>query len=121
MFHAEIELVRIVATVTGADGAAVAGLNKEDFSVAEDSIAQEIAVFARDEDTPLSIVMAIDVSGSMAGEFGTRAQRTAAVSGRAAPGYYPSRSSSRNTVHTLRVTTRDLGYLVRSRKLYVSP
>jgi Ca-activated chloride channel family protein len=42
----------------------VPGLTQQDFSLSEDGCAQKISYFERDTDVPLSIVLAIDTSGS---------------------------------------------------------
>lgn len=68
-YRAETDLVRIVATVSDADGRPVTNLGKEHFAVAEDGAPQEIALFTRDVETPLSVMLVIDVSGSMADEL----------------------------------------------------
>jgi Ca-activated chloride channel family protein len=43
----------------------VGGLKKEDFAVSEDGRPQEIAVFERQSELPLNLVLAIDTSGSV--------------------------------------------------------
>jgi Ca-activated chloride channel family protein len=60
-----VHLVNVFANVTDTNGAPVGGLEKEDFTVAEDGHPQKIAVFERDTEMPLSIVLAIDTSGSV--------------------------------------------------------
>jgi Ca-activated chloride channel family protein len=64
-FKANVKLVSVFATVTDSHGAPVTDLNKDDFAIAEDGIPQKIAVFDQQSDTPLSIVLAIDTSGSV--------------------------------------------------------
>jgi Ca-activated chloride channel family protein len=51
--------------VTDATGAIVGGLTKADFAVTEDGRPQEIAVFERQSELPLDLVLAIDTSGSV--------------------------------------------------------
>jgi hypothetical protein len=51
-FRTQTELVRITATVSDATGKAITDLHKEDFTVSEDNVAQEIALFSLDIDTP---------------------------------------------------------------------
>src|SRR2546423_12862922 len=58
----EVKLVNVFTTVTDANGAPVAGLKKEDFQILEDGVPQTTAIFARQSDLPLSIVLAIDSS-----------------------------------------------------------
>jgi len=61
----DVKLVNVFANVTDANGAPVGGLTKDDFSIAEDGHPQKIAVFERESAIPLSIVLAIDTSGSV--------------------------------------------------------
>jgi Ca-activated chloride channel family protein len=65
VFRSQTELVTVTATVTDRQGRPVTHLRKEDFTVAEDNVPQEIAFFAHDMDTPISVVVLVDVSGSM--------------------------------------------------------
>jgi Ca-activated chloride channel family protein len=64
-FRAGADLVRVTVTVTDRGGGSIAGLRKEDFAIEEDGRAQDIALFQRDEDTPFSVAIALDTSGSM--------------------------------------------------------
>jgi VWFA-related protein len=66
-FRTGIELINVTATVTDASGRYVSGLRKEDFLVYEDDAAQTITHFSA-ERVPVSLGIAIDTSGSMAGE-----------------------------------------------------
>jgi Ca-activated chloride channel homolog len=61
----DVKLVNVFANVTDANGAPVGGLTKDDFTIAEDGHPQKIAVFERQSAVPLSIVLAIDTSGSV--------------------------------------------------------
>jgi Ca-activated chloride channel family protein len=61
-FRSEVRLVNVFATVTDRRGAPVGGLTKDDFKVFEDGKEQKIAVFDRESEMPLSIVMALDTS-----------------------------------------------------------
>lgn len=58
-------LVNLFVNVSDASDAYIGTLNKEDFQVFEDKKPQTIAVFEKQSETPLSVVMAIDTSGSM--------------------------------------------------------
>jgi Ca-activated chloride channel family protein len=58
----EVKLVNVFTTVTDANGAPIAGLKKEDFKIFEDGVPQTTAVFARQSNLPLSIVLAVDSS-----------------------------------------------------------
>ena len=60
-----VRLVNVFVTVTDVNGAPVPGLDQTDFAVTEDGHPQKIAFFERDTGMPLSIVMAIDTSGSV--------------------------------------------------------
>jgi Ca-activated chloride channel family protein len=61
----DVRLVNVFVNVTDANGSPVGGLTKDDFTIAEDGHPQKIAVFERQSETPLSIVLAIDTSGSV--------------------------------------------------------
>jgi len=58
----EVKLVNVFVTVTDASGAPVGNLTKDNFQVFEDNRPQTIAVFDRESELPLSIVLAIDAS-----------------------------------------------------------
>lgn len=62
-----VDLVNILATVRGKNGALLGTLQQSDFKVFEDGKEQEIKYFARESNLPLTIGMLIDVSGSMDG------------------------------------------------------
>ena len=57
-----VKLVNVFSTVTNAGGAPVSSLKQEDFQIFEDGKPQKIAVFQRESELPLSIVIAIDCS-----------------------------------------------------------
>src|SRR5262245_20772128 len=61
----DVKLVNVFVNVTEANASPVGGLTKEDFTLAEDGHPQMIAVFERQSEMPLSIVLAIDTSGSV--------------------------------------------------------
>jgi Ca-activated chloride channel family protein len=61
----DVRLVNVFVNVTDAGGSPVGGLTKDDFTLAEDDRPQKIAVFERQSEMPLSIVLAIDTSGSV--------------------------------------------------------
>ena len=65
-FKANVNLVHIIATVRNKAGDLVGALGKEDFSIADNGVPQEIAVFNRQTDQPISVAVLIDVSGSTA-------------------------------------------------------
>lgn len=62
----DVRLVNVFVNVTDANGSPVGGLTRDDFTIAEDGHPQKIAVFERESEMPLSIVLAIDTSGSVA-------------------------------------------------------
>jgi Ca-activated chloride channel family protein len=61
-FRVDVKLVNVFVTVTDAHGAPVAGLQKGDFKIYEDGHPEQIAVFDRESELPLSIVLAVDTS-----------------------------------------------------------
>lgn len=63
--HVDVKLVNVFVNVTDANGSPVGGLTRDDFTLAEDGHPQKIAVFDRQSEMPLSIVLAIDTSGSV--------------------------------------------------------
>ena len=58
----DVKLVNVYVTVTDAQGAPVAGLKKDNFTVLEDGLQQSISVFDKESALPLSIALAIDTS-----------------------------------------------------------
>jgi Ca-activated chloride channel family protein len=61
-FKVDVKLVNVFATVLDSHGAPVGGLKKEDFRILEDGFPQQISVFERESQLPLSIVLAVDTS-----------------------------------------------------------
>jgi len=66
VIRVNVNLVRIVATVRNRAGQLVGALKKEDFEVSDNGVRQEVALFERQTDQPLSVALLIDVSGSTA-------------------------------------------------------
>jgi Ca-activated chloride channel family protein len=66
-----VRLVRLLITVRDAAGGIVTGLDRSDFTVLDDGIRQDIAVFERQTEQPLSIAMLVDTSGSTGIELKT--------------------------------------------------
>jgi Ca-activated chloride channel family protein len=62
----DVNLVHIVATVKDPSGQLVGSLAKEDFTIFDNNIRQEISVFDRRTAQPLSVALLIDISGSTA-------------------------------------------------------
>jgi len=56
--------VHIVATVKNRAGQLVGSLRKEDFDIYDNGVRQEVAIFERQTNQPLSVAMLVDVSGS---------------------------------------------------------
>src|SRR5499433_3900019 len=71
------ELVSVRVTVTDRTGRAIEGLTKEDFRIYEDKVEQPVSFFS-DEDTPASVGVVFDTSGSMSGAKITRAREALA-------------------------------------------
>jgi Ca-activated chloride channel homolog len=65
-FRVNVNLVRVVATVKNQAGELVGELKKEDFRVWDNGAPQEITVFERHSDQPLSVALLVDISGSTA-------------------------------------------------------
>jgi Ca-activated chloride channel family protein len=61
-FKVEVKLVNVFVTVTDQNGAPVGGLQKDNFKLLEDDVPQKIAVFGKESELPLSIVLDIDTS-----------------------------------------------------------
>jgi VWFA-related protein len=66
-FRGGVDLINVTATVSDASGRFVSGLRKEDFLVYEDDQPVEVTYFSP-ERVPVSLGIALDTSGSMAGE-----------------------------------------------------
>jgi Ca-activated chloride channel family protein len=62
----DVRLVRILATVRDAGGALLGNLEKSDFAVYDNNALQQISVFERRTEQPLSVAMLVDCSGSTA-------------------------------------------------------
>ena len=62
----DVRLVRIIATVKDATGQLTDDLARPDFTVTDNGAPQEIAVFERQTEMPLSVAILIDTSGSTA-------------------------------------------------------
>ncbi len=69
VFRVDVRLVRILATVKNTAGELIGTLSKEDFEVYDNGVKQEIAVFERRTEQPLSIALLVDTSLSTAIEL----------------------------------------------------
>lgn len=65
VFRSRTDLVTVTATVTDRSGRRVTRLQKQDFTLLEEGEQQDIAFFSAGDDTPVSIGIVVDVSGSM--------------------------------------------------------
>jgi VWFA-related protein len=65
-FKSGVELINVTATVSDANGRFVPGLRQEDFVVYEDDVPVTVTHFSA-ERVPVSLGIALDTSGSMAG------------------------------------------------------
>jgi Ca-activated chloride channel family protein len=63
--NVNVRLVNVFVNVTDDKGAPVPGLTRDQFLLTEDDHPQKIAVFERQSELPLEIVLAIDTSGSV--------------------------------------------------------
>jgi Ca-activated chloride channel homolog len=63
-FKIDVRLVRLLVTVKTAAGDLVGLLNRADFTVQDDGVAQDIAVFEHQTAQPLSVTLLIDTSSS---------------------------------------------------------
>jgi len=61
-FKVEVKLVNVFVTVTDQNGAPVGGLQKQNFKLLEDDVPQNISVFSKESELPLSIVLDVDTS-----------------------------------------------------------
>ena len=59
-----VRLVRMLVTVKDAAGQLIGSLNKSDFTVYDNGVKQDIAVFDRQTEQPLSVAMLVDTSAS---------------------------------------------------------
>jgi Ca-activated chloride channel family protein len=62
----DVNLVRVIAAVKNRAGELVGSLEKNDFEILDRGVPQEIAVFERRTEQPLSVALLLDISGSTA-------------------------------------------------------
>ncbi|HEV2446527.1 MAG TPA: VWA domain-containing protein, partial [Candidatus Sulfopaludibacter sp.] len=65
VIQVDVDLVNVLCTVRDQNGEFVGNLSKGDFQVKEDGKRQPISMFARQADTPLTVALLLDVSGSV--------------------------------------------------------
>jgi Ca-activated chloride channel family protein len=65
-FRSDVRLVHILATVKDSGGMPVGSLEKTNFEVRDNGVSQQISVFERQTEQPLSIAVLLDDSGSTA-------------------------------------------------------
>lgn len=65
-FEVDVQLVSLLATVKDEAGELVGALERDDFTVYDNGVVQQIAVFERRTSQPLSVALLVDVSGSIA-------------------------------------------------------
>lgn len=63
-FRVDVRLVRMLATVRNERGELAGSLQKEDFTVTDNGVEQEIALFEKSSAQPLSVAMLVDTSRS---------------------------------------------------------
>jgi Ca-activated chloride channel family protein len=67
LFRSGVDFVGVTATVTNDNGRFVSGLRRQDFTVYDDGVVQEVSHFSSDR-VPVSLGILLDVSGSMSVE-----------------------------------------------------
>ena len=72
--HMNVKLVSVFVNVTDQYGAIVGGLTRNDFALFEDGRPQKIAIFEKQSELPLNLVLAIDTSGSVQKDMGEEAR-----------------------------------------------
>ncbi len=66
VFRVDVKLVRLLVTVKDRNGQLVGSLSKDQFSVSDNGVRQDISIFERHTEQPLSISLLVDTSGSTA-------------------------------------------------------
>ena len=69
VIRVNVNLVHVIATVKNRQGELVGALHKEDFEISDNGVRQEVAVFQRQTEQPLSVALVVDTSGSTAKEM----------------------------------------------------
>ncbi len=63
-FRVDVQLVRLLVTVKDSRGALVSSLAKDEFTVLDNGVKQELTVFERESNQPLSVSLLLDTSAS---------------------------------------------------------
>lgn len=71
LFRSDVRLVRMLATVRDGEGKLAGNLRRDEFQIADNGVAQEVAVFEATTEKPLSVALLIDCSGSTQREHRT--------------------------------------------------
>ncbi|HET9359721.1 MAG TPA: VWA domain-containing protein [Vicinamibacterales bacterium] len=74
LFRSGVDFVSVTATVTNDNGRFVSGLRRQDFTVYDDGVVQDVSHFSS-ERVPVSLGILLDVSGSMSVEKLATARR----------------------------------------------
>ena len=77
VIRAEVRLVPLLVTVKDTAGNLVGDLKKEDFKVFDNGVSQQISVFERRTEQPLSVTLLVDTSGSTAKDLKYETDSTA--------------------------------------------
>ena len=64
VIRVNVRLVRLLATVKDSAGQLIGSLNKSDFAVYDNGVKQDVAVFERQTEQPLSVAVLVDTSAS---------------------------------------------------------
>jgi Ca-activated chloride channel family protein len=65
VIHVDVDLVNVLCTVRDKTGHFVKGLTQADFEIRQDGKPRNITHFAHEVDTPISVALLLDVSGSV--------------------------------------------------------
>lgn len=66
IIRVDVRLVHVLAVVKNKAGQLVGGLTKDDFEIYDNGAKQDVAIFERQSNQPLSVAILVDVSGSTA-------------------------------------------------------
>ncbi len=70
VIHVDVDLVNVLCAVRDKSGGYVKGLTEADFEIRQDGKRQAITHFAREVDSPLTVALLLDVSGSVTNVLG---------------------------------------------------